>query len=62
MDEIQGYYPEKVRMKTEKIDYRLLQIFGVAKGEGIFLLEAANRPAESRICEMRKVKHLYGPR
>jgi hypothetical protein len=62
MDEIQGYYPEEVRRKTAKIEDRLLQIFRVAKGEGIFLLEAANPPAESRICEMRKVKHLYGPR
>ena len=61
MDEIQGYYPERVRMNTGKIDHRLLLIFAVTKREGILLLEAANRYAESRIPEIHKVKHLYVP-
>jgi leucine dehydrogenase len=61
IDEIQGYHPERVRMKTERIYDRLLHIFEMAKREGILPLEAANRYAESRIREVQKIKRLYVP-
>jgi leucine dehydrogenase len=62
IDEIQGYNPERVKMKTERIYGRLLHIFEMAKKEGILPLEAANRYAESRIREIQKVKRLYVPK
>jgi leucine dehydrogenase len=62
IDEIQGYNPERVKMKTERIYDRLLQIFEMAKKEGILPLEAANRYAESRIREIYKLKRLYVPK
>jgi len=62
IDEIQGYHPERVKMKTERIYGRLLHIFEMAKKEGILPLEAANRYAESRIREIQKVKRLYVPK
>lgn len=62
IDEIQGYSPERVRMKTERIYDRLLQIFEMTKKEGILPLEAANRYAESRLREISKIKRLYVPR
>ena len=62
IDEIQGYNPERVMMKTERIYGRLLHIFEMAKKEGILPLEAANRYAESRIREIQKVKRLYVPK
>ena len=61
IDEIQGYNPERVKMKTERVYGRLLHIFEMAKKEGILPLEAANRYAESRIREIQKVKRLYVP-
>ena len=61
IDELQGYNPERVRMKTERIYGRLLHIFETAKREGILPLEAANRYAESRIREIHKMKRLYVP-
>jgi leucine dehydrogenase len=36
IDEIQGYHPERVRMKTERIYGRLLSIFETAKKRGYF--------------------------
>jgi leucine dehydrogenase len=62
IDEIQGYHPERVRMKTERIYGRLLSIFETAKKEGILPLEAANRYAESRIREIHKLRRLYVPK
>jgi leucine dehydrogenase len=62
IDEIQGYNPERVKMKTERIHGRLLHIFEMAKKEGILPLEAANRYAESRIREIQKLKRLYVPK
>ena len=62
IDELQGYNPERVRMKTERIYGRLLHIFEMAKREGILPLEAANRYAESRIREIHKLRHLYVPK
>jgi leucine dehydrogenase len=62
IDEIQGYNPERVKMKTERIHSRLLYIFEMAKKEGILPLEAANRYAESRIREIYKLKRLYVPK
>jgi len=62
IDELQGFHPERVRMKTERIYDRLLQIFEMAKKEGILPLEAANRYAESRIREIQKIKRLYVPK
>jgi leucine dehydrogenase len=62
IDEIQGYNPERVKMKTERVYGRLLHIFEMAKKEGILPLEAANRYAESRIREIQKVKRLYVPK
>ena len=62
IDEIQGYNPDRVRMKTERIYDRLLQIFQIAKKEGILPLEAANRYAESRIQEISKIKRLHVPK
>ena len=61
IDELQGYNPERVKMKTERIYDRLLHIFEIAKKEGILPLEAANRYAESRIREIHKMKRLYVP-
>jgi len=62
IDELQGYRPERVRLKTERIYGRLLHIFGMAEREGILPLEAANRYAESRIREIHKMKRLYVPK
>jgi len=62
IDEIQGYHPERVRMKTERIYGRLLSIFETAKKEGILPLEAATRYAESRIQEIQKLRRLYVPK
>ena len=61
IDELQGYHPERVRMKTERIYGRLLHIFETAKREDILPLEAADRYAESRIREIHKMKRLYVP-
>ncbi|OGP75653.1 MAG: leucine dehydrogenase [Deltaproteobacteria bacterium RBG_16_49_23] len=61
IDELQGYKPERVRLKTERIFFRLLHIFEMAKREGILPLEAANRYAESRIREIHKMKRLHVP-
>jgi len=62
IDELQGYNPERVRMKTERIYGRLLRIFEMAKKEGILPLEAANHYAESRIHRIHKMKRLYVPK
>jgi leucine dehydrogenase len=62
IDELQGYKPERVRLKTERIYGRLLHIFEMAKKEGILPLEAANRYAESRIRDIHKMKRLYVPK
>jgi leucine dehydrogenase len=59
IDEIQGFNPERVRMKTEKIYHRLLNIFEKAKKEKILPLEAANRYAGSRIHEIHKLRRIY---
>jgi leucine dehydrogenase len=61
IDEIQGFNPDRVRMKTEKIYQRLLDIFAIAKKENLLPLEAADRYAESRIREISKIKRLYVP-
>jgi len=61
IDELQGYNPHRVRMKTERIYDRLLHIFETAKKENRLPLEAANRYAESRIREIHKMKRLYVP-
>jgi leucine dehydrogenase len=62
IDEMEGYDPERVKMKTARIFDRLLSIFETAKREGILPLEAANRYAESRIREAHKVKRPYVPK
>ena len=62
IDELQGYNPERVRMKTDRIYGRLLHIFEMAKKENILPLEAANRYAESRIREIHKMKRLFVPK
>ena len=62
IDEAQGYNPERVKMKTDRIYGRLLQIFELSKKEGILPLEAANRYAESRMREIHKMKRLYVPK
>jgi leucine dehydrogenase len=62
IDEIQGYHPDRVKMKTEKIYHRLLEIFEKAKRENILPLEAANRYAESRIHEIQKLRRVYVPK
>jgi len=62
IDELQGFNPERVRMKVEKIYHRLIQIFEMAKEEGILPLEAANRYAESRIQKLHRIKRLYVPK
>jgi hypothetical protein len=49
------------RMKTERI-YSRLQIFEIAKEEGILPFEAANRYAESRIQKIHKMKRFYMPK
>ncbi|MBM4352019.1 MAG: amino acid dehydrogenase [Deltaproteobacteria bacterium] len=61
IDEEQGFNPERVKMKTERIYSRLLYILEMAKREGILPLEAANRYAESRIREIHKMRRLYVP-
>jgi len=62
IDEIQGFNPERVRMKTEKIYHRLLDIFELAKKKNILPSEAANRYAESRIHEIHKLRRIYVPK
>jgi leucine dehydrogenase len=62
IDELQGYRPDRVRLKTERIYGRLLHIFEMAKKEDLLPLEAANRYAESRIREIHKMKRLYVPK
>jgi len=62
IDEMKGYHPERVKMKTTRIFNRLLLIFEMAEREGILPLEAANRYVESRIREIHKVKRLYVPK
>ncbi len=62
IDELEGYKPERVKLKTERIYSRLLQIFETAKKEAIHPLEAANRYAESRLREIHKIKRLYIPK
>jgi leucine dehydrogenase len=61
IDEMKGYHPERVKMKTARIFNRLLFIIEMAEREGILPLEAANRYAESRIREIHKVRRLYVP-
>jgi leucine dehydrogenase len=61
IDEIEGYHPERVRIKTERIYGRLLTIFERAKKDKILPLEAANRYAEFRIKEIHKLRRLYVP-
>lgn len=61
IDEIQGFNPERVRMKTEKIYHRLLDIFEEAKKENILPLEAANRYAGSRIDKIHKLRRIHVP-
>lgn len=61
IDEAQGYNPERVRVKTERIYGRLLHIFEMARKEGMLPLEAANRYAESRIREVHQMRRLYVP-
>ncbi|MDP2972129.1 MAG: Glu/Leu/Phe/Val dehydrogenase dimerization domain-containing protein, partial [Deltaproteobacteria bacterium] len=62
IDEEQGYHPERVKMKTERIYDRLLHIFEMAQKEGILPLEAANRYAEMRIREIHKMRRLFVPK
>jgi leucine dehydrogenase len=62
IDEEQGFNPERVKMKTERIYVRLLHIFEMAQKEGIFPVEAANRYAEIRIREIHKMRRLYVPK
>jgi len=62
IDEIQGYNPERVRTKTERIYGRLLHIFEVAKKEGVLPSEAAKRYSESRIREIHKLRRLHVPK
>lgn len=62
IDELQGYNPERVRMKTERIYGRLLHLFEAVRREGILPLEAANRYAESRIKEIHKMRRFYVPK
>lgn len=61
IDEEQGFNPERVRLKTERIYDRLLHIFEMARREGILPIEAANRYAESRIREIHKMRRIYVP-
>jgi leucine dehydrogenase len=62
IDELQGFNPERVKAKTERIYGRLRHIFEMARREGILPLEAANRYAESRIRAIQKVRRLYVPK
>jgi len=62
IDELQGYNPARVKMKTERIYSRLLQIFETAKKENILPLEAANRYAEDRIKKIHQLQRLYVPK
>jgi leucine dehydrogenase len=61
IDEEQGFNPERVKLKTERIYDRLLHIFETAKRERMLPLEAANRYAESRIREIHKMRRIYVP-
>ncbi len=61
LDELKGYQPERVRLKTDQIYDRLLEILRMAKREGILPLEAANRYAESRIREIHQLRRIYVP-
>jgi len=61
IDEEQGYRPERVKIKTERIYNRLLHIFETAKKENILPLESANRYAEMRIREVHKVRRIFVP-
>lgn len=61
IDEEQGYRPERVKIKVERIYDRLLHIFENARKENILPLEAANRYAEMRIREIHKMRRIYVP-
>jgi leucine dehydrogenase len=62
IDEVKGYHPDRLRLKTGLIYDRLLHIFEMARREKILPMEAAIRYAESRIREIHKIKRLYVPR
>lgn len=57
--EIGGYKPELARSRTEQISQTLEKIFSIAKTEGITTKKAADRLAEDRIQQARKVKKIY---
>jgi leucine dehydrogenase len=61
IDELEGFNPERVKMKTMRIYGRLLHIFETARNESILPLAAANRYAESRIREIHKMRRIHVP-
>jgi len=60
--ELHGYNREVVMKEIEKIYDRLLEIFDIAKAQGISTQKAANIYAENRIALMGKVRQNYIPR
>ncbi len=57
--EILGYDYDEARNKTRKIYDRLLEVYQIAKEEGITTAEAADKMAEKRINTMKNVRHNY---
>lgn len=58
-DELEGYNAERARKKVENIYNIMLNIFEIAKRDGIPTYKAADRMAEERIAQMRSVRSTF---
>ncbi|MGB8954549.1 MAG: Glu/Leu/Phe/Val dehydrogenase [Tumebacillaceae bacterium] len=58
-DELEGYNAERARKKVENIYNIMLNIFEIAKRDGIPTYKAADRMAEERIQQMRSVRSSF---
>ena len=57
--EMGGYKPELAKVRTKQISQTLEKIFSIARVRNITTLEAADRLAEDRIQQARRVKKIY---
>jgi leucine dehydrogenase len=58
-DELEGYNHERAKKKVENIYNVMLELYDVARRENIPSYQAADRLAESRIEQMRKVRSTF---
>jgi leucine dehydrogenase len=58
-EELEGYHPERARSKVERIYHIMLDLYEVSRREGIPTHRAADRMAEARIEQMRRVKSTF---